>query len=140
MIIKNEVLKFTDNTFKRTTNQTVPAGDTEVLWETQSNSSNSKIYLSNNKIYIHSSMKTFWVHLSLYTSNTNYTEYFTEYPAGTQFDSLGYSIGSNGAVNLTSTSLGVGSTTQLKTIINVVNGADILSGFLTYVHIVGCYV
>jgi hypothetical protein len=140
MIFKNEVLKFTENTFKTTSDQTVPYGNTEVLWQTQTNGSNSRIYLSNNKIYIHESIKTFWVHLSLYTSNTNYTEYFTEYPAGVMFNSLGYSIGQNGAVNLSSTILGNRVTTQLKTTINVVNGADVISCFLTYVHIVGCYV
>lgn len=104
MIFKNNsMLKTTHNKFTRNFDLTVGAGNTEeFLLSTASDSGNTKIYLQDNRIILHSSIILAWVYVNLYSSTTNANIYV-------QYDELApdsynvrgaYGYGSAGNLNI----------------------------------------
>ena len=117
MIVKNiPTLKTTSNKFLRGFDLPVSAGiEAEFNFSTASDTVNTKVYLNNNRITLHSSVKMAWLYLNLAASTTNINVYVQYSDASSDsYNSRGaYGYGANGNINICIPLIGRGVTDDI---------------------------
>jgi hypothetical protein len=68
--VYSHLLNYTENTFGFSTNQTINTTAANLIFNTQTDSNNSKVYLSSNNIVIHSTVKLIFITFYYYASVT----------------------------------------------------------------------